>query len=86
LLLAGALLFESELVIFVPGKLSAVLPAVGSSCRNFQQLAAPGGTSKLLEILFICTLSLRSPVDYALLHLLLLAGGKHSAPSRTTFR
>jgi len=29
------------------------LPAVGFFCRDLQQLAAPGGTSKLLESLFM---------------------------------
>jgi hypothetical protein len=37
-------------------KLPAVLPAVGVSFGNFQQLAEPGGTSKLLKILFMLTL------------------------------
>ena len=34
-------------------KLPAVLPAVGVAYGDFQQLAAPGGTSKLLQTLFI---------------------------------
>ena len=34
-------------------KLPALLPAVGVSCGEFQQLAEPGGTSKLLETLFM---------------------------------
>jgi hypothetical protein len=34
-------------------KLPAILPAVGVSCGDLQQLAEPGGTSKLLETLLI---------------------------------
>jgi hypothetical protein len=48
---------RAELIVFerfcTRKKLPAVLSAVGHSYRNHQQLAAPGGTSKLLRTSFI---------------------------------